>query len=538
MWYQVAVDDTLLQGSPSTSFDQPMTSLMCAGHALQAQRGLFCYVDQLCRLYDLEIAGNLSEPSTPGLNICMTRIPPAFYSLSIFTLHKIPKDIQASNPLRSLLTADAPVPPTPPRVPLHPTWNSTTTTNPSNSDTSAATAIVFPTEALISDLSSVTRAKCCENEGGFAPAFLYKAQLDILFDTQESVAAWTTLVGERCFGGDWILVWADGSRFSEKVTGYGVTAGLTAFGTDSNDQQRVCFALEGSEFVAHACNGSTATTSMNVVCLTPPIVFKSVNQTDDATYDSQDSVCRSEGGKLLPRLTQANLKDLVYYYGKLTAWTTMVGEVCQGTDWSLVWPDETRADNETLNLPCGKPEFRWCEPGRALVSERIEVARTLKPEYRLGGISGLEKGLTSFANASGNVSEELRVCFIIEDSQSLVANPFQRTCQWRGPPTEALTARTPCVRLREVKPRPDGSVRAWTTMLYEVAPKLIGWSRKEVWHDGESVSVSKIDIPVVKSSEKYEVEKTFCFVFRNTSMLVTQECFDNRTLMSALCVFV
>lgn len=46
-----------------------------------------------------------------------------------------------------------------------------------------------------------------------------------------------------------------------------------------------------------------------------PIVFKSVNQTDDATYDSQDSVCRSEGGKLLPRLTQANLKDLVYYCG-------------------------------------------------------------------------------------------------------------------------------------------------------------------------------------------------------------------------------
>nr|XP_027233740.1 uncharacterized protein LOC113825147 isoform X2 [Penaeus vannamei] len=405
MWYQVAVDDTLLQGSPSTSFDQPMTSLMCAGHALQAQRGLFCYVDQLCRLYDMEIAGNLSEPSTPGLNICMTRIPPADAPVHTYpTTSTTPSYMESStttNPSNSDTSA-ATVPPitgslstTAPAASISAADSATTTTSTTTSTAPPTTtvpprpvtkAIVFPTEALISDLSSVDQGEVCENEGGFAPAFLYKAQLDILFDTQESVAAWTTLVGERCFGGDWILVWADGSRFSEKVTGYGVTAGLTAFGTDSNDQQRVCFALEGSEFVAHACNGSTATTSMNVVCLTPPIVFKSVNQTDDATYDSQDSVCRSEGGKLLPRLTQANLKDLVYYYGKLTAWTTMVGEVCQGTDWSLVWPDETRADNETLNLP-------W------------------------------SPGLTSFANASGNVSEELRVCFIIEDSQSLVAQP-------------------------------------------------------------------------------------------------------------------
>ncbi|ROT62394.1 hypothetical protein C7M84_019762 [Penaeus vannamei] len=504
MWYQVAVDDTLLQGSPSTSFDQPMTSLM----------------------------------------------------------------------------SDAPVH-TYPTTSTTPSYmESSTTTNPSNSDTSAATAIVFPTEALISDLSSVDQGEVCENEGGFAPAFLYKAQLDILFDTQESVAAWTTLVGERCFGGDWILVWADGSRFSEKVTGYGVTAGLTAFGTDSNDQQRVCFALEGSEFVAHACNGSTATTSMNVVCLTPPIVFKSVNQTDDATYDSQDSVCRSEGGKLLPRLTQANLKDLVYYYGKLTAWTTMVGEVCQGTDWSLVWPDETRADNETLNLPWVSKtmtfpsalergdsfpngsrrlgrisglEKGWCEPARgASFPNGSRWLALLNQSTGLEGsvVSRKSPGLTSFANASGNVSEELRVCFIIEDSQSLVAQPLttylsmERTTNGSFDSQDALCAaeggqaatRFDIVNLQELEYY-YGSVRAWTTMLYEVAPKLIGWSRKEVWHDGESVSVSKIDIPV-NPSEKYEVEKTFCFVFRNTSMLVTQECFDNRTLMSALCVFV
>ncbi|XP_037801306.1 uncharacterized protein LOC119596205 [Penaeus monodon] len=528
MWYQVTVSDTSLEGAPSTTFDRPMTSLMCAGHALQATWGLFCHVDQLCRLYDVDIAGNFSESTATGLTICMTRIPPA--QTPVYT--NSPTTTTPSN-MDSTAATPSPTGPTSSITPGATTSASViasvstappTTTAPPRSVTKAN---VFPTVALIGDLSSVNMSDVCENEGGFLPPYLYKAQIDTLFDTQESVAAWTTLVGEKCFGGDWILVWADGSRFRDDVTGYKVSAGSTAFGTQRNDSQRVCFALEGPEFVAHSCDGSTITTSMSVVCLAPPVVFKSVNETNNASYDSQDSLCRSEGGKLLPRLTRAVLKDLVYYYGKMTAWTTMMGKVCQGADWSLVWPDETRVDNETLDLP-------W------------------------------SSGQTFFANASVTVREDLRVCFIITNSQFLVAHlcgnsDSNSVLCTRDMSTYLSNARTIdgsfynqdalCAaeggqaatsfnidNLLELKYY-YGSIKAWTTMLYEVSRAIIGWSRKEKWYDGKVVSVSKLDIPV-NPSEEYKIEKTFCFVFKNTSMLVTQECFDNTTLMSALCLFV
>ncbi|XP_047501781.1 uncharacterized protein LOC125047550 [Penaeus chinensis] len=525
MWYKVTMTDAELEGAPSTTFDRPMTSLMCAGHALQATWGLFCHVDQLCRLYDVEIAGNFSESTATGLTICMTRIPPA--QIPVYTnspTTTTPPYTESTTAISSSTTDPISI------------TTADTTTSASVSTAAPSTKApprsvvrkkVFPTVALISDLTSVNMNDVCENEDGFLPPYLSKEQLDILFNSQESVAAWTTLVGKRCFGGDWILVWADGSRFRDDVTGYKVSAGSTVFGTQGNDSHRVCFALEGPEFVAHSCDGSTLTTSMNVVCLEPPIVFKSVNETDNASYDSQDAICRSEGGRLLPRLTGAVLKDLDYYYGNITAWTTMTGKVCQGTDWCLVWPDETRLDNETLDLPSS--------PGQ-----------------------------TVFASASVNVSEDLMVCFSVENSQLLVAQPCVNSgsmsvlCS-RDLSTFLSTARTIngsfssqdalCAaeegqaatsfnidNLLELKYY-YGSIKAWTTMVYEVSRALIGWSRKEKWYDGKGVSASKVDIPL-NPSEEYKIEKTFCFVFKNTSMLVTQECFDNTTLMSALCLFV
>lgn len=52
----------------------------------------------------------------------------------------------------------------------------------------------------------------------------------------------------------------------------------------------------------------------------------------------------------------------------------------------------------------------------------------------------------------------------------------------------------------------DGSIKAWTTMLYEVSRAIIGWSRKEKWYDGKVVSVSKLDIPVVSQGDGSERE--------------------------------
>ncbi|XP_042879313.1 mucin-5AC-like [Penaeus japonicus] len=568
MWYQAAVSDISLEGSPSISYDQPMTSLMCASHAARENWSLYCHADQLCILYDVEVAGNPGDSSTAGLNICMSRIPPETvptHTDSTTTIPSITDSASTTSP-----STNDPVPPTTPTTnedlasATTPTTNedlASATTTPSNNDhtstptlstnlaspttsspgsspgstvstsTSVPTttpipkpltkASLFLSEATINDLSRVNQSQVCGAEDGIVPPYLYKDQIDFLLNTHVSAAGWTSLVGEKSSETDWTLTWPDGSTFSAEVTGYGVSKGSTGFGNETETSQRLCFALEGPEFVAHPCDELIL---MRVICLVRPTVFLSLGATANATYESQDAVCRSEGGQVLPRLTRPVLDDIIYYYRKITAWTTVTGKVCQETDWSLLWPDDTRIVNATLDLP-------W------------------------------SSGHTAFANTSSPVDESQAVCFVVEDSKVLVAHscttsgsrnvlcspvlsPFvsmAKTINGSFGNQGALCASEGgqvATRIYEDNLLDlnyyYGSFKAWTTIIYEVRHYWYGWRRYIKWHDREDANTGFR----LKPTEKYTVEMDYCFVFRGSPIPVTQQCFETTTLMSVICVAV
>ncbi|XP_047473579.1 uncharacterized protein LOC125028222 [Penaeus chinensis] len=484
MWYRVVVANEKLQNAVSTISSSPVSLLACAAIATLENRDFYCYRNQMCHLYDIEVAG-LHEDSG-AVSVCMTRIPPGTEIPTTTTTAETITPLPTSSSVPALTSIESPS-----------AGQSTDTqvnssSTPDNRGSSNYMTEFFISNATTSNASFASQEVLCRNEGGQAARSLSMAQIDY-FSADDRWRVWTTLVGKVCWETEWTLEWADGSRFNHTDDRYS----LLNFPVTDEGQEEVCFAFRPGyrEFVARPCILSWG---LRVMCAPITKLFPSDATTTNGSLSSQKSVCRAEEGKALFHMTQRDVEGLGYHYGSVTAWTTLSGTFGWDFEWILSWADG------------------------------------LSPE------TGLPVDLPSSGQYFGN-----QECFIVENSDRFVTNPCQAQVPQRvmcvlpnlflskattinatydnqltvclaegGRPPTALTD-------TEVQELFDqyGTKTAWITLVASKNSSTLIWENR--WPDGDLLDPSVLSLPVYQN---FFVEENQCFAIKTSSELRTRSC--------------
>ncbi|ROT76893.1 hypothetical protein C7M84_004478 [Penaeus vannamei] len=346
MWYRVVLASYKLPNAVST-ISSPMSSIACAAVATAENRDLYCYMNQVCHLYDVRVAGLHDDLNAEQVTVCMTRLPPgteipttsttAAATTTLTSANDASMDTEAPADSLSTPAASSSIA-TDPQVSENSANTSYTSGTQGYSSSSASDYIrFFFSQARTSNGSFANQEALCRREGGQAAHSLNMALIEKL-RLYSIRRAWTTLVGKVCWEAEWTFEWADGSRFNHSDMSFQPWTNFTHMPDDG--QGEVCTILYSyyNAFDTLSCESELA---YKVICAPIVKLFPSDATTTNGSLTSQESVCRAEEGKALSHMSQRDVEDLVYYYGSVTAWTTLSGTTSYyRTLYNFTWASE------------------------------------------------------------------------------------------------------------------------------------------------------------------------------------------------------